>query len=138
MTREQLKSYISMKAEIKELEDKIKFPDNEVMIGSSVINDYRSGYPVPQAVVGVDWDKVQRTENRYRKRIAELEKECRSIEDFIENISDSMTRRIFRMYYIEGIPQVLIGKAVHLDKSNVSRKIDNFLKIATHATNATL
>ncbi len=138
MTREQLESYRSMQAEIKELMEKITYPDIEEMKCSSIINDYRSGYPVPQAVVGFDWERIQRNEKRYWKRIAELEKECSSIEDFIENINDSLTRRIFRMYYIEGIPQVLIGKAVHLDKSNVSRKIDNFLKIATHATNATL
>lgn len=138
MTKKQLESYKSMKAEIKELQERIDFPDNNAMIGSSIINDYRSGYPVPQAVVGFDWDGMQRREKRYKRKIAELERECAEIEDFIENISDSMTRRIFRMYYLEGIPQVQIGKAVHLDKSNVSRKIDNFLKIATHATSATL
>ena len=128
MTREQLESYRSMQAEIKELMEKITYPDIEEMTCSSIINDYRSGYPVPQAIVGFDWEKCQRTERRYRKRIAELEKECSSIEDFIENIGDSMTRRIFRMHYIEGIPQVLIGKAVHLDQSRVSRKINNYIK----------
>jgi len=27
---------------------------------------------------------------------------------------------------------------LHMDKSSVSRKIDDYLKVATHATNATL
>lgn len=127
MTKKQLESYKSMKAEIKELQERIDFPDNNAMIGSSIINDYRSGYPVPQAVVGVDWDAVKRREGRYKRKIAELEKECAEIEEFIENISDSMTRRIFRMYYLEGASQQEIGHALHLERSSVSRKINTFL-----------
>jgi len=127
MTREQLESYKSMKAEIKELQERIDFPDNNAMIGSSIINDYRSGYPVPQAVVGFDWDGMQRREKRYKRKIAELERECAEIEEFIENISDSMTRRIFRMYYLEGASQQDIGHALHLERSSISRKIHKHL-----------
>ncbi len=127
MIKEQLESYKSMKAEIKEMQERIKFPDDNAMIGSSVINDYRSGYPVPQAVVGFDWDGMRRMEKRYKKKIIELERKCAEVEDFIENISDSMTRRIFRMYYLEGASQQEIGHALHLERSSVSRKINTFL-----------
>lgn len=129
VTREKLESYKSMKEEIAELTYKLNhLGEGDGMISSSVIKDYRSGYPVPQAIIGVDWQKYDRLKDRYENRIRDLERECTEIEEFTEGISDSMDRRIFRMYYIEGRSQREIGKAVHLDKSNVSRKIEKILK----------
>lgn len=129
VTREKLESYKSMKAEIAELTYKLNhLGEGDGMISSSVIKDYRSGYPVPQAVVGVDWEQYDRLKERYEHRIRDLVNECTEIEEFTEGISDSMDRRIFRMYYIEGRSQREIGKDVHLDKSNVSRKIEKILK----------
>lgn len=139
MTKEQMESYRSKKAEITELTYKVQhLGDNDAMVGNDVIMDYRSGYPVPQSVVGVDLNKVYRLKVRYKNRIAKLEEECEQIETYIEDIEDSITRRIFRMYYIDGISQERVAKIVHLDKSSVSRKIDKFFKVATNATNATL
>lgn len=129
VTREKLESYKSMKEEIAELTYKLNhLGEGNGMISSSVIKDYRSGYPVPQAIVGVDWEQYDRLKERYKHRIRDLVNECTEIEEFTEGISDSMDRRIFRMYYIEGRSQREIGKAVHLDKSNVSRKIEKILK----------
>lgn len=139
MTKEQLEEYRSKKEEIEELRYKLEhLGEGDSMVGNDIINDYRSGYPVPQAVIGVDTARYKRLEQLYKKRIEKLERECAEVEEYVENIEDSMTRRIFRMYYIDGITLEQIGMKVHLNKSNVSRKIDNFLKIATHATNATL
>ncbi len=68
----------------------------------------------------------------------QLKRECDETEKFIEFISDSQLRRIFRMRYIDGKSLFVIGNKVHLDKSNVSRKINLFFEVATHTTNATL
>lgn len=139
MTRESLESYRSKKAEIAELHNALlHIGDGDTMFGHDTILDYRSGYPVPQAVVGVDWDKVSKTENRYLNRLNVLKEECQEVEDFVESISDSLTRRIFRMYYVEGLSQKEIARNVHMDKSSISRKIDKFLQVAPNATNATL
>lgn len=139
MTREKLESYSSKKEEIEELEYLLKnMHESDAMVGNDTIFDYRTGYPIPQSVVGYDYEKYERMKARYEKRLNQLRVECREVEDFVEGIEDSLTRRIFRMYYIENITLDKIGKKVHLDKSNVSRKIDNFFKVATHATNATL
>lgn len=128
MTREQLESYRSKKEEIDELRYKLEhLGENNSMVGNDVIMDYRSGYPVPQAVVGVDSARYWRLRNRYEKRIELLEQECEVVEEFIENIEDSMTRRIFRMYYIDGMPQSKIAKTVHVAQSVVSEKISNFI-----------
>lgn len=129
MTREQLKSYRSKKEEIAELEEKLKnLSGDDSFTCSSVINNYNSGYPVPQAVVGMDWKRYDRCRKQYALRAEELKRECESVEAYIESIEDSMVRRIFRMYFLEGLSQKQIGKYVHLDKSNVSRKIEIFLK----------
>lgn len=139
MTKESLESYRSKKAEIAELHNALlELGDGKFMIDNDIILDCRSGYPVPQPVVGVDWGKVFRTESRYKNRISVLEEECQKVEDFVESIPDSLTRRIFRMYYIDGLPQREVARIVHMDKSSISRKIEKFLQVAPNATNATL
>lgn len=139
MTKELLGSYRSKKAEIAELNNALlHLGEGDTMFANDTILDYRSGYPVPQGVVGVDWDKVFRMESRYRNRLSVLEGECQEIEDFVENIPDSLTRRIFRMYYIDGLPQREVARIVHMDKSSISRRIEKFLQVAPNATNATL
>lgn len=139
MTRQKLDEYRSKKDEIKELKYKLEhLGEGDSGFGYSVINDYRTGYPHPQAVVGVDWGKMDRLNGKYHKRIEVLTAECSEVELWIEEIPDSITRRIFRMYYIDGMSQQQIAQAVHLDRSRISRKIDKFLKNAHKAQNAPL
>ena len=130
MTREELEEYRSKKEEIAELEYKLKhISDNDEMVGNDVIMDYRSGFPVPQSVVGVDWKKYDNAKARYTNRLARLREECDEIEEYVERIEDSITRRIFRMYYIDGASQENVAKAVHMSQSLVSKKISDFLKL---------
>lgn len=137
MTREQLESYKSKKAEILELQYKlIHLGEGDSMIGNDTIFDYRTGYPHPQAVVGVDWEKMDRLSARYHKQIGTLTVECEEVELWIESISDSLTRRIFRMYFTEGLSQKEVAAVVNLDRSRISRKIDDFLKNAPKAQKA--
>ena len=73
-----------------------------LLIKSLLILNYEKGYPVAEAVVGIDWGKVDRTEERYKKRIDMLTKECEEVEEFVESIpSHALTdfiqcRRILR------------------------------------------
>lgn len=130
MTREQLEEYRSKKEEIAELTYKLQhIGDNDEMVGNDVIMDYKSGYPVPQSVVGVDWDKYYNAKKRYTSRLGKLQEECDAVEQFVEDIEDSMTRRIFRMYYIDGISQRDVAAAVHLSQTAISKKISEFLKM---------
>lgn len=127
MTRERLEAYRSNLDEIKELKDKLqKLPGSESLIGNSVILDYRRGYPQPQSVVGYDYDLEQRRRKRWEKRLEILRAEVTEVEDWIEAIPDSLNRRIFRMYYCEGMKQGKIAKKVHLSQAAVSKKISGF------------
>lgn len=130
MTREQLEEYRSKKDEIAELTYKLRhLGEDDEMVGNDVIMDYRKGYPIPQSVVGVDWDKYDNAKVRYTNRLGKLKEECDAVEQFVEDIEDSMTRRIFRMYYIDGISQRDVAAAVHLSQTAISKKISDFLKM---------
>lgn len=139
MEREQLERYLSQKEEIRELRYKLEhLGEGDSLIGNSTIFDYSTGYPRPQAVVGYDYNKERRLRERYKTRLEKLEADCEETEQWIEAIPESQTRRIFRMYYLEGETQQKIGERLHLDRSRISRKIDNFLKNAHKAQNAHL
>lgn len=142
MTKERLESYRSNKMEILELDYVLENRwRSDTMIGNDVIFDYSKGYPMPQSVTGFDYEKYSRLQDRDLRRKKKLEAECKEIEDFVSGITDSVTRRIFRIYYIDGrknVTQRDVAKKIHLDRSRVSRKIDDFLQNAQKAQNAHL
>lgn len=139
MTRERLGLYRNNMQEIKDLEDKLMhLGDGDSLVGNNVILDYTTGYPRPQAVVGYDYEREAKLKDKYMRLIKNLKAENKAIEDFVFNIPNGIERRIFCLYFIDGMRMEKVARKVNLDKSNVSRKIDNYLKNATHATNATL
>lgn len=140
MTKERLASYRSNRQEIAELDWMLNNRwKSESMIGNDVVFDYSKGYPMPQSVVGFDQKKYERLQNRDLNRKTYLEKENEEIEDFVSQITDSLTRRIFIQYYINGdkpVNQSMISKKVHIDRSRISRRIDEYLKNAQKAQKA--
>lgn len=139
MDREQLERYMSQKEEIRELRYKLEhLGEGDSLVGNSTIFDYTTGFPRPQAVVGYDYNKEWRLRERYKTRLEKLKADCEETEKWIEDIPDSQMRRIFRMYYLDGETQRKIGEKLHLDRSRISRKIDDFLKNAHKAQNAHL
>ena len=129
MTLELLKSYRSKKDEIKELTYKLEhLGEGDSLVGNDVIFDYRSGFPVPKSVVGVDRNKYYSLKNRWGSRREQLINDCEQVEEFVENIPDSITRRIFRKCFIEGETQEHVSIDLHIAQSNISRKINNYLK----------
>lgn len=130
MTKQRLEEYRSKKDEIKELQYKLQhLGEGDSLIGNDVIMDYRDGFPRPQSVVGYDYEKEERLRTLYENRLAKLKKECEEVELWIEAIPDSLTRRIFRMKYIDYMTQRQISRKVNLDQSAVSKKMSRFLKM---------
>ena len=131
ITKELLSTYRSKKDEIVELDWMLNNRwRSETMIGNDVIFDYSKGYPMPQSVVGFDQEKYDRAQERDLRKKKELEQECVEIEEWVEAITDSITRRIFRMCFIEGRRQKDVAKAVHMDRSNGSKRIDTYLQLS--------
>lgn len=104
--------------------------EGDSMIGNDVIMDYRDGFPRPQSVVGYDYAREEKLRELYDKRMKRIAAECLEVEQWIEAIPDSVTRRIFRMRYVDGMPQKKVANIIHLDQSRISRKIEEYLKNA--------
>ena len=131
ITKELLQGYRSKKDEIQELDYILKNRwRDEGLIGNDVIFDYSKGYPMPQSVVGFDQAKYERLQDRDQRRKEQLEQECAEIEEWVEAIPDSLIRRIFRMYFLDGKKQKEVAKAVHMDRSSISKKIDDYLQLS--------
>lgn len=129
MDKQRLEAYRSNKAEIAELKHKLAtLAGSESLVGSSVILDCRKGYPQPQSVVGYDHDLERRRRERWEKRIGKLQAEVDEVEAWIEGIEDGVTRRCFRMCYMDGLTQQKVAMKVHLSQSVVSEKMSKFLK----------
>ena len=137
MTKEQLEGYVSTKEEIAELKVLLENTKDECT-DNDVIMDYRSGYPVPQSVVGTDWKQYDSKKAKREKQIEKLEKECAQIEEFVESIEDSTIRRIFRKYYLEGKTQEQVADEIHIHRSRISKKITDYLKKAHKAQKNTV
>lgn len=128
--KEDLDKYRSKKEEISELKYLLAhLDDGDRMIDNDTILDYSTGYPRPQSIVGYDFEKSRRQQERYKKRINSLQEECLDVELWIEDIPDSLTRRIFRMYYVNGMTQEQIAKRIHMTQAAVSKKINGFFKM---------
>lgn len=137
MTKERLESYKSKKDELEDLLYRLeRLPQDESLINNDVILDYRKGYPRPQSIVGRDYELEKRRRERWEKKTKELTEEIDAVEQWIENIQDSITRRCFRYVYIDGMSQDKAGKKLSIDRSRVSRKIDDYMKNAHKAQKA--
>lgn len=101
MTKKELGQYRSKKREIKELTEKLKTSSQD----------------------------DSRTVSMCKYRIRLLKSDCRLIERYIENIPDSLTRRIFRYYFMDGLSQQEVSRKIYVDKSTVSRKINGYLRM---------
>ena len=142
MTKERLAAYRNNKAEINELSFRLenRWKDENLM-GNDTIFDYKKGYPMPQSVVGFDEDRYERLQDRDLHRKERLIAENTEIEEYVERIEDSLTHRIFMMYFIEGcrpVSQMYVARKVHVDRGTVSRIIDRALRNAQNAQNAQL
>lgn len=139
MTREQLERYLSQKEEIRELRYKLEhLGEGDSLVGNSTIFDYSTGFPRPQAVVAYDYNREWRLRAQYSTRLEKIKFDCEETEQWIEAISDSQMRRIFRMYYLEGETQKRIGERLHIERSTVSKKIEAFLKVSHKSHNSHL
>lgn len=125
--KEKLEAYRSKKQEIVELESKLKNV-SELCTGNSVVFDYRNGFPKPQSVVGIDEKKESYLRSKWSSRLIELRADTEEVERWIEEIEDSITRRIFRMYYMDGLTQQEVSDRVYIARSKVAKRMSDKLK----------
>lgn len=135
MTKEELEQYRSIVAEIDEIRDRLNM---NTVHGTVTGSD--SEFPYVKHCITVGGFEQSSDVQRSMIRIQKLECRKREIEDFVENIPDSITRRIFRYRYIDGeykLTWIWIAKMIYpkLQRDKILRmsdclrkKHDNFLK----------
>ena len=100
VTRRLLEDYRKNKRSIPLLEEELdEMRHGEKGLGSSVILDYSTGYPVPQGIVGFNGSLY----DQRRKTLDRKKAECKAVEDWIGAIEDGQARCVFRMFYMEGL-----------------------------------
>lgn len=135
LTERELGQYQAYKRSIADLERRIEgergrereYVRGKVK-GSMRMHPYiETRFPVEMESPGLAAESTRRIEG-WQREIAELRHKCREIEDFINSIKDPELRTIFRLRYIDGLKQREVAKKVNLDRSVISRKINNYLK----------
>lgn len=138
MDKQKLKKYIPNKARLKRIEERISElcetePAGEVMgkvRGSSKDFPYTE---VRTSVMIPDPDEQERINKQIRKKEAErlqVLAEIQEVEEFLDGIEDAEIKEIFELLYVEGKKQKEAADILHIDRSYVSKKINNFLKLS--------
>ena len=129
MTKERLEAYQSMREEIEELQDRLgNLANDEDLMMTDTVLDYSSGRGIPKRVAGLDQERYWKRKQLYEERAKSLKEDCELIEKWVEQIQDSITRRIFRMVYVDGMSQTDVGNKLHLERSSISKRISKHLR----------
>ena len=126
MTRTEMEQLRSIPEEIKAIEQTLKNPRIEWV--NVYYKDYRTGKGIPKSRTERDYDHQEwrKLKHKLQRKIEKLKSLIVEAEFFLTEIDDSEMRTILRSYYINGKTQDGIAKALHCDRSTISRKIDRF------------
>lgn len=97
MTKKELSEYRSILAELDEIQGRL---NSNTVHGVVTGSDREFPYVQHSFSVNGVTESEQNCRDMFLRR--KLEKQKRDIEDFVDNIPDSITRRIFRYRYIDG------------------------------------
>lgn len=137
MTKEHLKEYRSLQREVALLDkklDRLYERQGEIPTVLGKVMGSSREFPYVPTRMTVEMaepkeaqcirDLIQLQEQRLNKARALI----MEIEQFINDIDDSKLRQIFELTFENGMKQKEVAKIVCLDRSRVSRKIDDYLK----------
>ena len=133
MTKEELRQYRSIVAELNEVNDRI---NSNTVHGTVTGSD--SEFPYVKHCISVSGvEPTYKNENDIILR-QRLEWQKNKIESFVADISDSETRRIFRYRYIDGtvMPSwqwIAFKIGVSGDGSTERKKHDRYLKVSRNS-----
>ena len=129
-TKELLKQYNDLQKEIKELEQRIERIRNKSL---KVVSDsVKSSAKFPYAektltITGLEKDKrdqqIAKLNNILYRRKAKCEELKLQIEEFINTIPDSRTRRVFSLRYIDGLNWLQIARKIERYDESYPRKV---------------
>ncbi|NLY20065.1 MAG: hypothetical protein GXZ08_02090 [Tissierellia bacterium] len=129
MTREELSQYRDLLKEIKGINNRIN-KLQERKIEQDIVKASNIEYPYQEMNVHIEGLRSNQVKiNKLMKILENRQKKCDElridIEEFISDIPDSRTRRIFEMRYFEGLSWMEISKKLNSYDESFSRKIHN-------------
>ncbi|MBD5087390.1 MAG: hypothetical protein HDT30_01060 [Clostridiales bacterium] len=138
MTKQELAKYPALKRRAEKLkEDIYELQTKDIDSVSGKVKGSMREHPYTerrfsvQMEVPEEVEKVRRQIASKRQELEDTEREMQWIEEFIDNIEDIHIKTIFEYSFLDGLTQREVGEKVGLDRSRISRKIDNYLKTHT-------
>ncbi len=137
MDKERLKQYRALKREITLLDQKLdKLYDRQEEIPEVFGKVTGSSKDFPYTPVRTTVRMAEPKENDSIKRLIRIKEQRREevnvlleeIEEFIAGISESTTRQIFELTYIDGMKQREVAEKLGYTKGRVSQIISRYLK----------
>lgn len=131
ITKDLLKQYSDLQKEIKELEQRIeRLRNKEVQMVSDTVKGSSKYFPYVErtfTVTGIEScdisPQLEKLNNILYKRRAKCKEMAVEIEDFINTIPDSRTRRVFSLRYIDGFNWLQIARKIERYDESYPRKI---------------
>lgn len=142
MDKKKLERYKPLKRELLMIDKQISKLDERreklpVVIGKVQSSDHEFPYTERRVSVQMfepkEADKIDREIVRKRARKRQIETEMEEVKKFIANMPEGETKRIFELYYMEGLTQTQVAEIVSLDRSRISRKIQDYIENAHKA-----
>ncbi len=137
-TKELLKQYCDLQKEIKELEQRLEQERNkQPRVVSDTVKGSSKHYPYIErtfVITGFEQDnreqKLERLNNILSKRKDKCKELALEIEEFINSIPDSRTRRVFTLRYIDGLNWLQIATRIERYDESYPRKMihDKYLE----------
>lgn len=123
MTKNLLRQHRALKKEAEELSTKI-LQEQEKENVSVKDFPYIETHNLEQSYIS------KKLMNEYNERKIKVEKETLEIETFISSIPDAEIRLIFQYSFIDGMKQREIAERLHMERSSISKKITEVLKLS--------
>ena len=137
MDKKRLKKYIPNKARLKRIEERILdlcTTEPEEIMGK--VRGSSKDFPYTEVRTSVmipDPDEQGRINEQIRRKEAErlqVLEEIQEVEEFLEGLEDAEIKEVFELLYVDGKKQKEAADILHIDRSYVSKKINNFLKLS--------
>ncbi len=137
MDKKTLKKYKPNKDRLIRIENQIQeLCERESTVVMGNVTGSRADFPYTEVRTSVQMYDPYEEEN-VRRQIRRKEadrlrilKEQKEVEDYINGIDDPEIKEIFELSFIEGKKQDEVAEIVNIDRSYVSKKISDYLKLS--------
>lgn len=137
MDKKTLKKYKPNKDRLIRIENQIQeLCEREPTVVMGKVTGSSADFPYTEVRTSVQMYDPYEDEN-VRQQIRRKEsdrlrilKEQEEVEDYINGIDDPEIKEIFELHYLEGKKQSEVAEIVNIDRSYVSKKISDYLKLS--------